>query len=223
MNLTLYSYWRSSSSWRVRLALEVKGLRYAYEPVHLVQEGGHQHTEAHIERNPMRQVPTLRVEGDGEGDEGPFYLSQSVAIMELLEELEPEPSIFPKEARARARARQLVEIINAGTQPLQNLAVLQHLRALDQDARAFGRHFIEAGLGGYQASLPAERGAFSVGEEPTVADFCLIPQLYNARRFELDLAPFEELLAIEQACQALEPFERAHPDAQPDFDPDASR
>lgn len=220
MKLTLYSYWRSSSSWRVRLALEAKGLDYEYVALHLVRDGGHQHGAEHVARNPMRQVPTLSVARGGEVT----HVSQSLAIMELLEELVPAPSIFPEDVMARARARQLAEIINAGTQPLQNLAVIQHLRTLEGvDARAWCRRWVQQGLEGYQRTLGDEAGRFSVGDTPTVADFCLVPQLYNARRFELDLAPFDRLLAIEAACNELDVFTRAHPDAQPDFDPNASK
>ena len=212
---TLYNYWRSSSSWRVRLALEHKGLSYKYVPVHLVADGGKQHAEVFVEKNPMRQVPLLEIAGAG--DDAPSFLAQSVAIMEYLEEAHPERSIFPEGAYLRARTRQLVEIINAGTQPLQNLAVIQHLRdELEQDAPTWCRRYIERGLGAYQASLAGVSGRFSVGDEPSAADFCLIPQLYNARRFKLDLEPFAKLLEIEAACAELDAFERAHPDAQPD-------
>ncbi len=216
--LTLYSYWRSSSSWRVRLALEHKSLDYAYEAVHLVRDGGHQHFDDHTARNASHQVPTLAV---GDGAER-FHISQSVAIMEYLEEVHPTPSLLPDTPRERAITRQLVEIINSGTQPLQNLAVIQHLRDdLGVDARAFCRRFILKGLQAYEATCAPYAGKFSVGDTVTMADFCLIPQLYNARRFKLDLEPFDTLLAIEQACASLPAFEAAHPDAQPDFDPDA--
>lgn len=212
---TLYNYWRSSSSWRVRLALEHKGLSYNYVPVHLVAEGGKQHAGDFIAKNPMRQVPLLEIAG-GDGGESSF-LAQSVAIMEYLEEAHPEHSIFPEDAYLRARARQLVEIINSGTQPLQNLAVIQHLRdELEQDAPAWCRRYIERGLAAYQTSLTGVSGTFSVGDAPGIADFCLIPQLYNARRFNLDLEPFAKLLEIEAACAELGAFERAHPDAQLD-------
>lgn len=222
--LTLYSYWRSSSTWRVRLALAHKGVSAAIMPVHLVREGGEQHGEEHVARNAFHQIPTIEIAaGDGFGD--PSYLSQSMAIMEWLEETYPDaPSLFPSsDPYERALTRQLAEIINSGTQPLQNLSVIQYLRdEMGVDARIFCRHFIEKGLEAYQASLPElSTGTFSMGDEPTMADFFLVPQLYNARRFKVELAPFERLLQIEAALQELEVYAKAHPDAQPDFDPNA--
>lgn len=219
-SMTLYSYWRSSSTWRVRIALAHKGLDYAYEAVHLIRDGGQQHLDAHNSRNPFHQIPTLAVRGE---DGSARHISQSMAIMEYIEEAHPSsPSILPGDAFSRALIRQLSEIINSGTQPLQNLAVIQHLRDdLDVDARAFCQRFILKGLQAYEATCAQSAGTFSVGDEVSMADFCLIPQLYNARRFKLDLEPFKTLLAIEQACEALPAFKAAHPNAQPDFDASA--
>ncbi len=219
--LTLYSYWRSSSSWRVRLALHHKGVDFTTVPVHLVRDGGEQHKDAHVARNPLRQIPTLEVQGE-EGKRA--YISQSVAIMEWLEDAYPDaPSIFPSaDPLQKALTRQLTEIINSGTQPLQNLNVIQYLRDdLGVDAKAFCRRYIQKGLEAYLATLPDVSSPFSMGEHVSMADFCLVPQLYNARRFKLDLEPFARLLAIESACQELEAFKKAHPDAQPDFDANA--
>jgi len=215
---TLYSYWRSSSSWRVRLMLAAKGITYETIPVHLVRDGGEQHLPDFADYNPMRQLPYLLVKEDGDVVHG---AAQSIAIMELLEELVPEPALFPADPFGRARTRQLAELVNSGIQPLQNLAVIQHLRDnLNVDARAFCRHWIDRGLHAYQESLPEDDSTFSIGDTPTIADFCLVPQLYNARRFKLDMSQFPRLLAIEEAVEALD-YAAAHPDSQPDFDPDA--
>lgn len=218
---TLYSYWRSSSSWRVRLMLAAKGIEYETIPVHLVRDGGEQHMPDFTEYNPMRQLPYLLVK-DSEHGGVVHGAAQSIAIMELLEELVPEPSILPDDPFQRASIRQLTELVNSGIQPLQNLAVIQHLRDnLNVDARAFCRHWIDRGLLAYQESLPEEDSTFSVGNTPTIADFCLVPQLYNARRFKLDMERYPRLLAIEAAVEALDYAAAAHPDNQPDFDPDA--
>ena len=216
---TLYSYWRSSSSWRVRLMLAAKGITYETIPVHLERDGGEQHAPDFADVNPMRQIPFLQVTQDGGVVHG---AAQSIAIMELLEELVPEPALFPADPFGRAKARQLAELVNSGIQPLQNLAVIQHLRDnLNVDARAFCRHWIDRGLHAYQDSLAEDDSKFSIGDTPTIADFCLVPQLYNARRFKLDMSHFPRLLEIEAAVEALDYAAAAHPDNQPDFDPDA--
>lgn len=222
MKLSLCSYWRSSSSWRVRLGLAHKGLDYQYVPVHLVREGGEQHTAEHVARNPLHQIPTLIVEDEATGQT--HYVSQSVAILELLEELYPDHALLPADPLARARVRQLVEIINSGTQPLQNLSVIQHLRDdLGVDAKAFCARFIALGLKGYAATLGEHAGRFSEGDGVTMADLFLVPQLYNARRFNVDLEQFPRLLEIERQCFELPMFHASHPDSQPDADPDAPK
>lgn len=211
--MKLYGYWRSSSSWRVRIGLALKGLDYEYEAVHLVADGGKQHGSEFREHNPMRQVPLLTWQDDGET----YRLSQSLAILEFLEERYPEPSILPGDAFRRAQVRQLAEVVNAGIQPLQNLAVIQRLRDdLDQDAKRWCAYWIRRGLVAYEAMVANEEGPFSVGELPTVADACLIPQLYNARRFDVELDDLPRLLSIEKTCFEHPAFQVSHPDEQPD-------
>ena len=211
--IKLYHYWRSSASWRVRIGLLAKGLEFERVPIHLVHEGGQQHSDAYQELNAMRQVPTLEYVDD----QGQLVrVAQSLAILELLEELVPEPSLLPQDPVLRAKTRQLAEIINAGTQPLQNLSVIQHLDALGVDSKAFCHHWIERGLRAFQAVVEETFGDFCVGDAPTLADLCLIPQLFNARRFEVDLEPFALLTEIEQTAQALDIFQLAHPSVQPD-------
>lgn len=210
--MKLYGYWRSSSSWRVRIGLAIKGVDYEYVPVHLVRDGGEQHREDFVEKSPLGQIPVLEWEEEGTT----FEVTQSLAILEYLEERYPEPSLLPGGPEQRARIRQLAEIINSGTQPLQNLSVIKKLRdELGVDPKPWCGEFIEKGLRAYEA-LVEERATFSIGEVPTLADLCLVPQLYNARRFGVDLEPMKRLLEIEAACESLDAFQVAAPDRQID-------
>ena len=212
--MRLYNYWRSSASWRVRSALYLKGLAFEYVPVHLVQ-GEHRSAEHHA-RNPMDQVPALELELPGRGT---VFVAQSIAIVELLDELHPEPALLPRDPYLRARARELAEIVNAGIQPHQNLTPMGRIDALQAGAgKLQARHFNDVGLAAYEARAKDVAGTFSVGDSPSIADLCLIPQIYSARRFEVpDLeARFPLLMRIEAACNALPAFQAAHPDAQPD-------
>jgi len=203
----LYAYWRSSSAWRVRIVLHHKGLPFAITSVHLRE--GDQHAPEHTARNAMAQIPVLEL------DDG-TCLAQSVAILEYLEETHPEPAMLPADPIARARVRQAVEIINSGIQPLQNLAVLIAIDGLGGDRVAWSRDAIARGFVGLEALASQTSGRFLVGDQLTLADALLIPQLYNARRFKVDLAPFPTLLRVEANCTGLPAFQAAHPDAQPD-------
>jgi maleylpyruvate isomerase len=214
--MKLYNYWRSSCSWRVRIALHHKGLAFEYVPVHLIKEGGEQNAEAYREKNPMAQVPTLEWEEGGKT----LRLAQSLAIIEMLEEQHPDPPLLPKDRYLRARARQLAEIINAGVQPFQNTSVTKLVKnELHADEQAFARRFIEKGLDAYQAIVDEVGGRYSVGDAPTVADACLVPQLYAARRFNVDLTRFDRLLQIEKNCAELPAFQAAQADRQIDAVP----
>ncbi len=211
--MKLYGYWRSSASWRVRAALAWKGVAFEHVEVHLVKDGGQQHGTGYRSLNPMGQVPTLEVERGGEI----FRLGQSMAILEFLEEMYPAPTLLPEGLVERARARQLAEIVNSGIHPLQNLAVLVKLREeIGADERAWGKQVIEQGLAAYEAMVRGvdgvAAGRYSVGDAVSFADICLIPQLYNARRFEVDLSVFPRILSIEEACMELEAFQASHPD-----------
>ena len=213
--LVLRGYWRSSCTWRVRIALEWKGLPFETVPVHLLRDGGEQHASGHAAQNPMEQVPVLLVDGRP--------LSQSLAILEYLEEVAPEPPLLPRDPIARARARQLAEVVNSGIQPLQNLAVMQMLmrdHGLDREAtQAWSRHWIDRGFAALERLVAAGGGPYAAGDQVTVADVCLVPQLYNARRFEMDLAPFPALLRVEEALLRHDAFRVSHPDRQPDAEP----
>ena len=206
--LVLYSYWRSSSSWRVRIALAHKGLSYRYEAVPLLAQA--QRRSEHLDRNGMGQIPVLEVGG--------APIAQSMAILAWLEQTTPQPALLPAEPLQRARAIALAELVNAGIQPLQNLAVLKEIEALsDAATRAdWGRRHIEAGLLAFEREVQRTAGIFSVGDAPSWADLALVPQLYNARRFGCDLTEMPTLNRIELACVALPAFVAAHPDQQPD-------
>jgi maleylpyruvate isomerase len=218
VTLRLYSYWRSSSAWRVRIALGLKGLGFQYVAVDLLS--GQQWSEAHAARNPTRQVPVLEVEAAGQ----PLRrLVQSMAIIEWLDEVYPSPPLLPPTADGRARVRALAEHVNSGIQPMQNAIVLKLLRekvpGWDQE---WARNAIGGGLGALEVAVgDGGAGRFCHGDAPGLADCYLVPQLYNARRFGVETAGFPTLLRIEAACAALPAFQAAHPDRQPDAPPTA--
>jgi maleylpyruvate isomerase len=210
--MKLYSYWRSSCSWRVRIALAYKRLPHALAPVHLLRGGGEQHAGGYAALNPLAQVPTLITEA-GE------VLTQSLAIVEYLEELYPEPPLLPSGALARARARELASIVATGIQPLQNLSVLQAIDELGGDRAAWSRRWIERGLAALEAR--ATPGPYLAGAQPSIADVFAVPQLYNARRFGIDLAAYPTLSRAEEACLELPAFTDTRPEQQPDTEPGA--
>lgn len=214
MKLVLHNYWRSSASYRVRIGLELKGLAYEYVAVNLLEST--QLGEAYRAKNPMAQVPTLEVT---EADGTVHAITQSLPILEYLDERFPSPPLLPSDPYLRARARGIAEAINSGIQPLHNLAVTKRLKALGVDEAAWTRDFIGTGLSRLTELVRVTAGAFCVGDAPTIADVCLIPQLASARRFGVDVSPFLELLAIEQRCLALPAFAAAAPDRQPDAVP----
>jgi maleylpyruvate isomerase len=219
MKIALYSYWRSSSSWRVRIGLALKGLDYDVRPVDLGR--GEQFQEAHRARSPLSQVPVLEIEDGGRT----LHLVQSMAILHWIEERFPAPPLLPSDPLGRARVRALAEHVNSGIQPLQNAIVLRMLREKFPGWDREWAHFhIAAGLEGLERAV-ADGGAgrFCHGDAPGLADCYLVPQLYNARRYGVDVAPFRTLLRIEEACAALAPFAAAHPERQPDAPPPERR
>jgi maleylacetoacetate isomerase len=212
--LRLYSYWRSSASYRVRIALELKSLPYDYVPVHLLRDSGEQHGAAYREVNPQARVPALVVGGE--------TITQSLAILEYLEETHPHPALLPVDALGRARVRSLALLIACDIQPLQNLAVTQYLkRSMGQEegaVKAWLHEWIGRGLTALEARLArdAATGRFCHGEAPTIADACLVPQCYAAARAGIDLARYPTVARIDATCREFEAFRRAAPEAQPD-------
>lgn len=218
--MKLYSYWRSSCSWRVRIALAYKSVPHTLVPVHLVKGGGEQHGPQHVARNPIAQVPVLEIEADGVT----HHLGQSLAILEFIEERFPQPALLPAESLLRARVRQMAELVNSGVQPLQNLSVLQRLKQEHGvDDGPWAAYWIARGLGALERLAHGFAGQYLVGSAPSLADVCLVPQLYNARRYDVDLTPYPTLLRVESACFQLDAFASSHPDRQPDAVPAPAR
>ena len=210
MTEILWGYWRSSAAYRVRIAANLKGLAPEHVFVHLRK--GEQRSAEHLARNPSGLLPTWR--------EDDFLLSQSLAILEYLDETHPEPPLLPGDARNRARIRELALIVASDIHPIGNLRVLAKLSAdygSDEAARsAWNRHWIALGLAAYESRLASTAGAFSVGDAPTLADACLVPQVYNARRFGLDLTPYPLIVQVDAKARQLEAFADASPENQPD-------
>jgi maleylpyruvate isomerase len=212
--LVLHNYFRSSSAYRVRIALHLKGLPFEYASVHLNRNGGEQFLPAFSDRNPHHLVPVL---SDGDID-----ISQSLAIIEYLDETYRDVPLLPATPRERARVRQLSLAMACDIHPLNNLRVLKYLTGplgLDEAAKtAWINHWHLAGLTALELDLAGNphRGRFCVGDTPTMADCCLVPQLFAASRFGMDLTPFPTLRAIDAACQKISAFEQAHPARQPD-------
>ncbi|HEX4421040.1 MAG TPA: maleylacetoacetate isomerase [Kofleriaceae bacterium] len=212
MKIVLHSYWRSSASHRVRIGLGLKELAYDYVAVNILDGG--QSTEGYLAKNPMAQVPTLELTAD---DGARLTLTQSLPILEYLDERWPEHPLLPRDPVLRAKTRALAEIVNAGIQPLQNLIVMRRVKQLGGDELAWVQPFIAAGLTAFAKLAEHTAGAFSVGDAPTLADICLMPQLGAARRYKVELdSTFDRLLAIEARCLALPAFANAVPERQPD-------
>ena len=214
--MKLYGYWRSSSTWRVRIALALKNISHEYQILRLARDGGEQSSPGFVAKNPQAQIPLLELDARP-GDTAPRRLAQSMAIIEYLEEQFPTPALLPSEPWLRARTRQLAEIVNSGIQPFQNVSLLNYIRdVLRGDETAAARHYNQLGLAALEALAPETARAFLVGDTPTLADVYLIPQLYGARRFGVDVTAFPTLLRVEAACAALPAFAAAHADNQPD-------
>lgn len=213
-SMKLYSYWRSSAAYRVRIALNLKGLRYEQVPVNLAQGDGEQNEPAYRDVNPQRFVPVLV---DGER-----VIRQSLAIVEYLEETVDGPRLLPATARERARVRSLAMLVACDIHPLNNTRVLKYLArefaTPEVERERWVRHWISEGFDALQDLLDSNpsTGTYCEGDTPSMADLCLVPQAYNARRFGLDVARWPTIARIEAACLALPAFDAARPEVQPD-------
>jgi maleylacetoacetate isomerase len=211
----LYSYFRSSAAYRVRIALALKGIEYEYIPVHLRREGGEHHLAEYLDHNPQGLVPMLEHEG--------IEIGQSLAIIDYLDRRFPEPPLIPSEPAARAWALSIAQLIACEIHPLNNLRVMNYLRddcGWDEEGwQTWYRHWIEEGFAALERMLTHPRsrtGRYCMGEWPTIADAYLVPQVYNARRFKVSVESFPLIAGIEATCMKLDAFQRAAPEAQPD-------
>ena len=212
--MKLFSYWRSSAAWRVRIALSWKGIPHGTAPVHLVRDGGQQYSESYHEVNPQERVPALEDEGR--------VISQSLAIIEYLEETHPEPPLLPVDFAGRAVVRQMALLVACEIHPLQNIRVLNYLRGpLAQDdgpVAEWVRHWIGQGFKALEelARRHGDATKYLYSNGVTMADLCLAPMMYNARRYHLDLRPYPALVAIDAHLMTLPAFSTTRPEAQPD-------
>jgi len=207
----LYSFFRSSAAYRVRIALNLKNVRYDNVPVHLSRDGGRQKTAEYRAINPQMRVPALALSS---GD----VIVQSLAIVEYLDETHPEPPLLPADSVARAHVRAVAQIIACDIHPMNNIGPLNYLKNVlghDQDAiNTWYRHWVLAGFEAVEALI--RPGPYAFGTEITLADLCLVPQVFNARRFKIPLDAFPKIVAVDAVCQKLPAFDKAKPENQPD-------
>jgi maleylacetoacetate isomerase/maleylpyruvate isomerase len=214
--MKLYNFFRSSASYRVRIALNLKGLTYEYISIHLRRGGGEQYSASYKALNPQGLIPALEDEGR--------VLTQSLAILEYLEEQHPDPPLLPRNPADRATVRSMAMAVACEVHPLQNLRVLNYLTNTlhhsEAEVQAWSRHWVTLGLTALEQMVQAvpQRGAFCFGNTPTFADLCLAPQLVNARRFGCDLSSCSTLVQIDAHCQTLPAFANAVPENQPDVE-----
>jgi maleylpyruvate isomerase len=212
--MKLYTFFRSSASYRVRIALNLKNIQYEQAPIHLRRGGGEQLGAAYKGINPQALVPALEDNGK--------ILTQSLAIIEYLDEKHPNPALLPGDPAERALVRSMALIIACEVHPIQNLRVLNHVKATynqtDAQVNQWAQHWIDLGLAALEQMIFTQprRGKFCFGDTPTIADICLVPQLGNAQRYGCDLAKYPAILEIEKNCMALAAFVNAAPEKQPD-------
>ncbi|XP_055292004.1 maleylacetoacetate isomerase isoform X1 [Moschus berezovskii] len=206
----LYSYFRSSCSWRVRIALALKNIDYETVAVNLTKDGGQQFSEGFQALNPMKQVPALKIDG--------ITIGQSLAIIEYLEETRPTPRLLPRDPKKRAQVRMVSDLIASGIQPLQNLSVLKQVGQENQ--LTWAQQAITSGFNALEQILQSTAGRYCVGDEVSMADLCLAPQVANADRFKVDLTPYPTISRINKSLLALEAFHVSHPCRQPDTPPE---
>lgn len=206
----LYSYFRSSCTWRVRIALALKNISYDTVPINLVKDGGQQFSAEFQALNPMKQVPALTIDG--------LTIGQSLAIIEYLEETRPTPRLLPQDPKKRAHVRMISDLISSGIQPLQNLSVLKQVG--EEKQLAWAQKVISSGFNALEKILQSTAGKYCVGDEVTMADLCLVPQVANAERFKVDVTPYPTISRINKSLLALEAFQVSHPRRQPDTPPE---
>ncbi|WP_201703869.1 maleylacetoacetate isomerase [Paraburkholderia kirstenboschensis] len=217
--MTLYNYFRSSASYRVRIALELKGLKYDYVPIHLTRSGGEQFASSYAEVNPEMLVPTFV-------DAGGSVITQSLAIIEYVDETHPDPALLPQTPVDRAYVRSIANLIACDIHPVDNLRVLGYLKNVlnvtDEQKSAWYRHWVEEGFKALETHLVRESrlggraGTLCFGDKPTLADLCLVPQVFNARRMQVPLDNYPTILRMAEAASAIPAFERASPGRQID-------
>lgn len=210
--MKLYGYWRSSAAYRVRIALHLKQLVFESIPVHLVKDGGEQHKEEYIALNPTHLVPTLK---DGE-----LVLNQSMAILDYLDEKYPQSPLYPESIEQKSLVKALAQDIACEIHPLNNLRVQQYLQNKlhieDKDKLAWTHHWMHTGFKAVEQKLSQHAGSFCFGDKLTLADICLIPQVYNANRFNLDMTNYPIITKVTEACNQIEAFIAALPENQID-------
>jgi len=212
--MELYTYFRSSAAYRVRIALNLKGLKADYRYVHLVKDGGQQHKPEYLRINPQGLVPALVDNG--------HVLTQSLAIIEYLEDTHPQPPLLPKDALGRARVRALAQVVACDIHPVNNQRILRYLeKEFDADESArnkWYRHWIIEGFNALEKLLDGNpaTGNFCHGDQPTIADICLVPQVFNAKRFSVDLEPYPTISRVNGHCLVLKAFADAVPEKQAD-------
>lgn len=210
--LKLFGYWRSSAAYRLRIAMNMKGLDYVQESVNIAPASSAQHTDSFKALNPQMRVPVLETPGG--------VLTQSMAILEWLDETYPEPSLLPSDLIERAKCRGFADTVACDIHPLNNLSVLIALKkdfgATDDQVNAWYGDWILRGFSALEVAASEHKNVFLFGDHPGLAEISLIPQIYNARRYNVDLSDFSNLLAIDQACQSLDAFRKAAPENQAD-------
>ena len=206
MDISLHTYWRSSCTWRVRIVLAFKNLEFNSIPIHLLQQKNLD--PEYLAINPMGQVPFLVYNN--------FALSQSLAMMLYLEDKHPEPALVPASPEGKAKVWEVCEIINSGIQPLQNLNILVLAEKAGLTRTQWAQQVISEGLYAVEKIIEKTAGVFCFGDNLTLADACLVPQVYNARRFEVDLTQYPTIVRVSEHCATLPAFQKSHPSAQPD-------
>ncbi|EGT3628698.1 maleylacetoacetate isomerase [Shewanella sp. SP2S2-4] len=214
--MKLYGYWRSSAAYRVRIALNLKGISAEQLSVHLVRDGGEQHKAAYSALNPLELVPTLTLDDELDAD----ALSQSLAIIEYLDEIHPQSPLLPASALERAHVRAMALTVACEIHPLNNLRVLQYLTqtlGVDEAAKnTWYHHWVASGFAALETLLVRHSGRYCFGDTVTLADLCLVPQVYNAQRFNVDLTPYPNIMRVWAECNQLEAFADAAPERQAD-------